>query len=221
MDWIATTVLPGIVIVFTVLANRFSPDEDERIKRALRRARRTSISDARDGEVVTIVGTVRYGQGTLKSGLTGDRCAVSSVVVLEKFGKGMSEVVRENSAVDFYLEDDSGVALIRVGDAPVLTALIRNRELENTLTRPHELIERFMTARGKPIRGKIFFRSLRACEGIVEEGQRVAVCGVARWLADADAAGGSYRESPKRLVLQRAATLGLLHLSNDPILVKI
>ena len=50
---------------------------------------------------------------------------------------------------------------------------------------------------------------------MLEAGERVAVGGLARWMPDPDAAGGNYRETPKRLVLQASESLPLF-LSDDP-----
>jgi hypothetical protein len=75
-------------------------------------------------------------------------------------------------------------------------------------------LERFLAERGIATEGAFFRKNLRGREGILEAGERVAVGGIARWLPDPDAAGGSYRETPKRLVLESSESLGIF-LSDD------
>ena len=69
--------------------------------------------------------------------------------------------------------------------------------------------------RGVSVEGIFFRKNLRAYEGVLEAGERVAVGGLARWVPDPDAAGGNYRETPKRLVLEASESLPLF-LSDDP-----
>ena len=191
----------------------FTPDA--RIKRALRRARATTIAAAGDGQIVKIVGTVRYGQRTVKSPLTDRTCTLYSVVVDDTGRSPATEVVREDFGADFCVEDGSGLALVRIGDVAPTVVLVKDREFITTPIDSDAVIERFMTSRGHSLRGHLFLKSLRAREGVLEAGERVAVCGLARWMADPDAAGGSYRETPKRLVLEGSESLPLL-LSDDP-----
>ena len=80
-------------------------------------------------------------------------------------------------------------------------------------------LERFLGERGIPTEGTFFRKNLRGHEGILEAGERVAVGGIARWMPDPDAAGGSYRETPKRLVLEASESLPLFF-SDDPSVVR-
>jgi hypothetical protein len=218
--------LPALgVAVFAAAVGRvvtqFAYTRERRIKRALRRVKTTLIADARDGKVVKVVGVLAYAGRTIPSALSQRPCACYSVVV-EQFqprGRGgrWHEVVREEKGLDFYLRDDSGVALVRLaGDGKHFAALIQDRKARTTpILRNDPNLERFLAERGHTVEGVLFRKNLRAYEGILEAGERVAVGGLARWVADPAAAGGNYRETPKRLVLESSESLGLF-LSDDP-----
>ncbi|MGZ3427255.1 MAG: hypothetical protein ACXVCV_11435, partial [Polyangia bacterium] len=124
--------------------------------------------------------------------------------------------IREEKGIDFYLRDDSGMALVRIAsDGKYFPALVQDRKARTSpIISNDPNLERFLGERGQSIEGTFFRKNLRAYEGILEAGERVAVGGIARWVPDPDAAGGSYRETPKRLVLEASESLGLF-LSDD------
>ncbi len=210
----------GAGAAFAVVA-RFAFTRERRIKRALRRVRPTLIREARDGKAVKLVGELVYAGRPIPSPLSQRACAYYSIVVEEfqRRGRGgrWHEIVREENGIDFYLRDASGVALVRVAsDGKDLPALVYDRKARTSpLIRSDADLERFLGARGRAVEGRFFRKNLRAYEGVLEAGERVAVGGLARWMPDPDAAGGNYRETPKRLVLQASESLPLF-LSDDP-----
>ncbi len=219
----------GLVMVALVgvgmvggLAVRFGFTRERRIKRALKHVKPTAIRDVRDGKAVKIVGELVYAGRSIAAPLSQRACAYYSIVVEEYRGRGTRgghwhEIVREEKGVDFYLRDDSGMALVRVaGDGRDLPALVHDRKARTSPILSHDAeLERFLNERGRSIEGAFFRKNLRAYEGILEAGERVAIGGIARWMPDPDAAGGSYRETPKRLVLEASESLPLF-LSDDP-----
>jgi len=211
-----------LVAAVGTLTMRIAFSRDRRIKRALRRVKPTPIRDAKDGRAVKIVGELVYAGRSIPSPLSQRPCAYYSIVVEEYRGRGTRggrwrEIVREQSGIDFYLRDDSGMALVRIaGDGNQLPALVQDRRARTSpILRNDADLERFLTARGRSVEGTFFRKNLRAFEGILEAGERVAVGGLARWMPDPDAAGGNYRETPKRLVLEASESLPLF-LSDDP-----
>jgi hypothetical protein len=220
MDLGPFMLVPVAIVIGLRILSLFSKP-DARTKRALRTTPRTPISDAFDGQVIRIVGTVRYGERTLTSPLSGRRCALYSIVVEDEDTASRSATggVREDAGVDFFLEDASATARIRFGGVAPAAALVRDREFYPTDIDPHKVLERFMAAHGKSIEGVVSLKRFCATEGVLEEGARVAVRGLARWMADPDAAGGSYRETPRRLVLEGSEAVPLL-LSNVPSVVR-
>lgn len=209
-------------LILGSIALRAAFTRERRIKRLLKRMRPTPVRDARDGKALKIVGELIYAGGSLSSPLSQRRCAYYSIVVEEYRGRGTRgghwrEILREERGVEFYVRDQSGVALVRVGgDGKELPALVRDKKARTSpiLSNDPDL-ERFLNERGKSIEGAFFRKNLRAYEGVLEAGERVAVGGLARWMPDPDAVGGNYRETPTRLVLEASQSLPLF-LSDDP-----
>jgi hypothetical protein len=206
----------------TGLGIRFGFTRDRRIKRLLKRVKPTPIAKARDGKVVKIVGELLYAGRSMPSPLSGRECAYYSIVVTEYRGTGArggswTEILREERGIDFMVRDGSGVALVRIArEAAAFPALVQDKKARSSpLLYSDADLDRFMSERGMTTEGTFLRRNLRASEGILEEGERVAVGGLARWLPDPDAGGGGYREAGKRLVLQSSEALPLF-LSDDP-----
>jgi hypothetical protein len=201
----------GLASLFAFV--RYRPSAQ--VKRALKRLAATPIADAREGEIVKIVGTVGYAGQTVESPMSRRTCAFYSIVVEKSNRTPAIEILREERGVDFHVRDASGVALVRIGNVPPTTALVFERTRFTTPVDSDADIERILAAHGQAIRGVVFYKSLRAREGLLVEGAKIAVGGLARWMPDPDAAGGNYRETPKRLVLQASEALPLF-LSDDP-----
>lgn len=194
---------------------------DRRIKRLLRRIKPTAIRDVSDGRVVKIVGELVYAGRSIPSPLSQRACAYYSIVVEEYRGRGTRgghwrEIVREETGIDFYVRDDSGMALVRVtAGGKYFPALVQDHRARTSPILSNDPgLEEFLRRRGIATEGTFFRKNLRGYEGILEAGERVAVGGIARWMPDPDAAGGSYRETPKRLVLESSESLGIF-LSDD------
>lgn len=203
------------------LTARFVFTRDRRIKRALHAVKPTLIRDAKDGKAVKIVGELIYAGRSISAPLSQRACAYYALSVEEfrSHGRGghWKEIIREEKGIDFYLRDESGMALVRVAsDGKDFPALVRDRKARTSpIVSDDPDLSRFMAERGRSVEGIIFRKNLRAYEGVLEAGERVAVGGLARWMPDPDAAGGSYRETPKRLVLEASEALPLF-LSDDP-----
>ncbi|MDB4965762.1 MAG: hypothetical protein JWN44_1451 [Myxococcales bacterium] len=206
--------LSGLVI-------RFGFTRERRIKRTLKAVKPTAIASALDGRAVKIVGEVAYAGRSIASPLSGRLCAFYSIVVEEYRSSGKSgawhEILRDEKGVDFLVRDDSGMALVRIAsDGAALPALVQDRKARTSPILHSDFdLERYLGERGISVEGRFFRKNLRAAEGILEEGERVAVGGLARWLPDPNAGGGGYREAGKRLVLQSSEALPLF-LSDDP-----
>ena len=205
------------------LAIRLAFSRDRRIKRLLKRTRPTPIEDARDGKVVKIVGELVYAGRSIPSPLSQRPCAYYSIVVEEYRGRGTrsghwQRIVTEQNGIDFYLRDATGMALVRIpaGTGAAYPALVQDRKARTSpiLSNDADLV-RYLSARGVSVEGTFFRKNLRAYEGVLEAGERVAVGGLARWVPDPDAAGGSYRETPQRLVLEGSESMPLFF-SDDP-----
>ena len=217
---LAMLVVGGVSMGAGLLA-RFGFTPSQRIRRALKGVRPTAIAEVRDGRAVKIVGEVAYAGRSLVSPLSRRSCAYYAVLVQQhapRSGRGgpWRDLVREERGVDFYVRDGSGVALVRVTERSVWAALVRDRAARTSaILHSDQDLERLLTERGHSTEGALFRKNLRAYEGVIAEGERVAVGGLARWVPDPDAASPGYRETGKRLVLQASEALPLF-LSDDP-----
>jgi hypothetical protein len=204
-----------------LITGRVVLTRDRRIKRALHAVKPTLIRDAKDGKAVKIVGELVYAGRSISAPLSQRACAYYALHVEEfrSHGRGghWREIICEEKGIDFYLRDESGIALVRVAsDGKDFPALVRDRKARTSpIVSDDPDLARFMAERGRSVEGIIFRKNLRAYEGVLEAGERVAVGGLARWMPDPDAAGGSYRETPVRLVLEASEALPLF-LSDDP-----
>ena len=218
-------VLPFVLLAAVLggVGTRLLYARDRRIKRALKRVRATPIGEARDGKAVKIVGEVVYAGRSIEAALSGRACAYYSVRVEEYRSHGTRgghwrQILREDVGIDFYVRDATGVALVRIpgGNTGAYPALVWDRKARTSPILANDPdLDRFMSARGVSVEGRFFRKNLRGYEGVLEAGERVAVGGLARWMPDPDAAGGNYRETPKRLVLEASESLPLF-LSDDP-----
>jgi hypothetical protein len=168
-----------------------------RIRRALRGARRVSIAEAPEGEVVRIDGRVAEGEA-LEAPLTGRRCVYYVAVVEEKGDAGdWMEVVRESGGVRFMVEDGTGHAIIDPEGARInvdLDSTTRSGTIDEPTSRETAFLARH---RVKGI-GLFFNRTLRYREGVFEIGEPIAVMCQPVREPDPDAASrtAGYRDLP-------------------------
>jgi len=100
----------------------------------------------------------------------------------------------------FWIEDGTGSALVDVHDAKLL--LTRDRQYETGMfNATTSRLERFLREYGETSEGRFFSRRLSYYEGVLEQGERVAVFGLCRWEPDPDprSDGRTYRGTPLRL----------------------
>jgi hypothetical protein len=198
----------GYFVVFAAIAATqyglaYWRSPKRRIQRALARLPATAVAGAPDGRPLRITGVVEGRLPPLTSPLTGRSCCYYCIVVEEKNGRSWKEILREERGVDFQVRDDSGTALVRptqLGRTQAALVPDETREI-SLLMLDDERLERFLTERGRPTRGLLLQRNIRAKEGILVAGKRVVVGGLARWEADGDGGAAGYRQAAQRLTL--------------------
>ena len=165
----------------------------------LRLAKRASLGELPEGKVARIVGTARSAGATLEAPLSGRTCLAYFVQVegLERAQKGRDAwkgIIKVLGGVPFAIDDGTGRALVDPQDAEITLELDAAAEVGETNARAVAFFHR----QGKVIpRGRLRYR-----EGVIEEGERVAVLGAGVREPDPDAAPTSYRgEQPTRLVV--------------------
>jgi hypothetical protein len=207
---LAPVIIGGFAYLALVgsIAGKWWFSTDQVVRRAIRRVRVTKIQDVEEGEKTRIVGRAR-GTHTLRAPLSGRACLHWRVVVeeyrstLSRFSSGTWDTVTDDSqGTDFYIDDDSGSALVRA--ARVQVVLTTDARSSSDFRRPASpALERFLSRHGHSSRNK----RIRYGEGIVEAGETVTAVGIGQWETDPDAsphAGDGYRNmiKPRRLVLE-------------------
>jgi hypothetical protein len=194
-------VLFGVLGVGIVAARIYFSDR-ARVGRAITSAKRVDAARAPDRESVKIEGTLRYAEETVVAPFSGRVCAVYEVEVHERRGKGWRLVGRERFAKDFWVEDGSGRALVQ---APVsqLRVVSDAHHRSGPWTDATPALEQLLGRLGQKSKGFFLNRTLRYREGVMQAGERVAVCGYAR------------REGDGRIVIKERPPTPLI-VSDDP-----
>jgi hypothetical protein len=205
--------------VFALIAARHA-GHAATVKRALHEGRRVPIADFPGAEDARIDGRVVSAGSLLEAPISGRDCVAYYVAVKESRGKqGWAVILREQRQRDFIVEDRSGRAFVRVAGAKI--AVHKDQHLHTGyLDEPTPAARKLLYRHGEKAEGLIFSRSLRYEEGVIEEGELVAVRGHGDWEPDPNPdpeAYSSYRGQPKRLVLRKPAE-GELFISDEPVL---
>lgn len=190
------------------------------MKRALREAKQVYISDFREGTPAKVVGKLVYDEHTLTAPLSGRACAYYEVVVEERVSRGDTsswrQIIKDVEFADFVLEDSSGSAVVRMQAAQVLVVKDSHAK-SGTFDDATEVEEAFLRKHHRESKGWVFNKALRYKEGVLEQGEEVAVLGHGTWEANPDqsAVPGNYRETARRLVM-RSGKDAPLYVSDDP-----
>lgn len=205
-------------ILILILALSFYFGRDAVIRRALRKARRCDIGSAPEASFTKLVGALSFAEEPLIAPLTGRRCAYYEAIVEELRGGRNSRwvrVIHEVGRRDFYLDDGTGRALVRTSGAEVVVTR-DSHQRSGTFRDATPELESFLRKHGRESTGVLGFnKSLRYREGVLEEGEHVAVCGVGRRAPDPWGQPGGYREQPTMLVLEPQEKVPL-YVSDDP-----
>jgi len=214
MSELVVAVLPSVVAIVAFASWWVS--EEQRIRRALQRAPRVDIHEARAGDVVKIIGKVASAGAQLQAPLSGRACVLYDVLVLQRYGNnGWREIIRETNAVDFLVEDETGRAIVQT--RPIRLHAENDRWFDSGfMNDATPQLEAFLEKHGKESGGLMFNKTLRYQECVFEAGELVAALGEAGWERDPDPdhAGEGYRDAPKRLVI--APHEGAVILSDEP-----
>lgn len=201
-------IVAGFIMLFLVIMIfSFFFSKDARTKRALASKERASIKDVEEGHEVKIAGRLAYAEEPLIAPLSGRPCACWEVVVEEYKSSGKSgswrEIIRDQECLTFFIEDDSGKALV-VDQVPRVAIDKDSHHRSGTFNDATEELSAFLHEHGHESVGMFGFnRRMRYKEGVLEEGEEVAVMGLARREADPSGSGrsGGYREAPTIVII--------------------
>jgi len=192
-----------------------------RIRRALRNTGKSEVESAPEGQVIKLIGTLSCAGEPLRAPLSERPCSAYEVLVRTE-GKSAHRVVRDAAHADFWLNDGTGTALVRMKDAKVSIHQDTHRR-SGTFNKATPELEAFLRKHGKTsidtAFGASFNRPLRYEEGVLAAGETVAVVGYATREADVSpgaAPGDSRFGRAKRLVLQSNGDAMPLYVSDKP-----
>lgn len=177
-----------------------------RARRALRKASRVPIGRAKDGELAKLCGTLRGVEQPVVGPLSKRPCAYYRTTVEQKKGSGNSShwrtIIDESDFVQrFWIEDGTGRALVELV-YPMVVLTMDNSFSSGFLDDATPDLEEFLARHGESSEGWVFNKTLRYKEGLLEEGEKVAVFGLCRWEPDPDpaaASGAGFRQQAMRL----------------------
>jgi len=208
--------------VATIL--RRAGSEEQLLRRWMRAAKRTTIAEAPEGELVRIVGTVVVLEGrTVEAPLSGRPCTYYEAL-LEKTSDELTfdlwkVAARETGGVAFAIDDGTARAVVD----PDLARTILCKDVigaAGSFALPNEREQAFLARHALPEDAWMVRRLHRYREGVLEVGERVAVVGVVVREADPDpAAQRGYRDDAVRVRLTAGSTSAVA-ISDEPELTR-
>lgn len=172
------------------------------LRRQLRDSPRRSLAELPEGTAARIVGRAEALDDTLEAPLTGRRCLYYTAIVEACNGKVWREIIHEDRAVMFILDDGSARAIVDPSASKVVLEFDGN-SASGVLDNPNEREQAFLDAHGTAGKRLIFNRSLRYREAVIEVGETIAIFGAA--VREPDPTGtpeAAYRgEAPTRLLM--------------------
>ncbi len=190
------------------------------VRRKLRKAVQVSIANFKDDEIAKVRGEVKFVKEPLTAPLSGRACAHYRVVVEEQRKSGKSRswhtIIEEEQSSNFLVKEGSHYALMDhknrksylVPDAKYDSGFLNDAT-------PH--LEAFLNKYGHKSEG--FFgmnKTIRYREGVLEEGELVAVTGLGRWM---DAASFNLDLETDKILVLVAPEGDEIYLSDDPDLI--
>jgi len=192
------------------------------VKRMLKKAVGKKISDFQNGDIAKVIGKVEFVGDPLIAPLSGRQCAYYHILVEEEVSSGddsdWNTLIEEEKAGTFVIRDGRYCAHINCSN--IKSYLVQDRVFasgyKNDAT---EVLEKYLQSHGKKSEGLFGFnKTLRYKEGVLEEGELIAVIGKGEWKnASQLQLPGSYGR-----VLDICSTeQEPVYLSDDPDTVKI
>ena len=173
----------AFVVVIMVYNHLFS--DKVIFKRRLKKATLKKINDFTDNEIARFVGELRYIDEPMKSPLTLRPCAHYYVKVEQKVSSGKSSswktIIDKQVTSPFAVVDETGKAL--VNDARLKSVIVMDQRFDSGLfddPAPH--LKGYLAAHGIESENFLGFnKTIRYTEGILEEGEKIAVLGKGVW----------------------------------------
>ena len=179
-------IIPIIAIVVGIIAfvNYYFSKKNV-IKRKLKKATGKKISEFLNGEIAKVVGKVDCLNKPIIAPLSGRPCAYYYVLVEQKVSSGKSshwkKLIEEEIAGAFVIKD--GRYCARIDTKNIKSYITEDRKYTSGfLEDATEVLEKYLNDHGQKSEGILGFnRTLRYKEGVLEQGELIAVIGRGEW----------------------------------------
>ncbi len=200
------------IIIFSILFSKKA-----RIKRKLKKAELKSIADFKDGEIAKIVGKVEIIGNPLISPLSNRECSVYYIHIEEKVSSGKNStwktIVEEEVSNKFIIREGNNCALINDNNLNYYIVQDKNYS-SGFMNDPTENLEKYLNSKGYESEGFLGLnRTLRYKEGVIENGEEIAVFGKGEWK---DVATLNLPEKYDRVLEITSSNNEAIYLSDDP-----
>ncbi|MCU4157024.1 hypothetical protein J1N10_13625 [Carboxylicivirga sp. A043] len=187
------------------------------IKRKLKKAERKRLSEFIDGESARVVGTIECFGTPLTAPLSGRKCAHYYILVEQERSSGKSSswhtLIEEEVSGDFVIRDGANRASIQ--GPTVKSYIVQDRKYKSGLFNDaSQNLERYLKQKGHESENMLGFnKTLRYKEGILEQGEKVAVYGKGVWKS---AESLNLPEAFGRVLEIQSTSEEAVYLSDDP-----
>lgn len=187
------------------------------IKRKLKKSELHKIANFKDGEIARIVGTVEFVDAPLLSPLSNRECSYYHVHIEQKVGSGKNSkwktIIEEEISNKFLIKEETSYAFIN--DSRIKSYIVQDKSYSTGFfTDTTENLENYLNSKGYKSEGSFGFnKTLRYKEGILEQGEKIAVLGKGEWK---DAAELNLPEKYGKILAIASSTEDSIYLSDDP-----
>ncbi|BAX82142.1 hypothetical protein [Labilibaculum antarcticum] len=187
------------------------------IKRKLKKSVLRKIADFKDGELARIVGTVEFVDAPLLSPLSNRKCSYYYVHIEQKVSSGKNSkwktIIEEEISNKFLIREETSCAFIN--DSKIKSYIVQDESYSSGFfTDASENLENYLASKGYKSEGSWGFnKTLRYKEGILEEGEKIAVFGMGEWK---DAAELNLPEKYGQVLAIKSSAEDSIYLSDDP-----
>lgn len=210
-----------LLLVAVIVFFRYYYSRKAVVLRKLKNAVDKHISGFVNGNIAKIVGRVDIVGNPLYAPLSGRKCAYYYVMVEQRVSNGKSTywkpIIEEERAGEFLVKD--GRYSVHINALKVKSYLVQDRiYTSGFMEDATEVLEKFLRAHGHKSENLIGLnKSLRYKEGVLEQGEVVAVMGRGEWK---DAAQFNLPSTTERVLVIAATEDEPVYLSDDPATVR-
>ncbi|WP_298237685.1 hypothetical protein [uncultured Algibacter sp.] len=102
------------IIIFAIIANYFS--DKNMILRELKKSKRKSINNAKEGEYVKFVGKALHANKPLIAPLSGKECVYYHTLIEQQDDDGWEKYIEEKRPQDFFIQVNGELAIVKLAN---------------------------------------------------------------------------------------------------------